>query len=383
MQSSVILRTYEQDNAIKYAISADSLYNKVKRNSISNKVYTLLNLAECYSYKKQQISKSINLAHKALHYAKATKDSDVIADVYQDLSVFYEIKGSDSTLVAAKKSFSFNTSKDASSCYTLCNAYVQFDSLEQAKDILYHVSRESLVRHGYEFFSLLKQIALMEKDYNKVSEYADSSTYYLEKENAENLQAKDQYYQILTKKEIQSAQYHSESKWKTKLVIITITLSLIIIMCLIYAYKQRREKDRERAESERRKHELEISNKEIQINTMRDFLVRKVDIINKLESLKSNGKRKLILSEEDWEEIEIFLNNTDEDFVIKLHRSFPNLTTKDLRFMMLLRLRLPNSSLAVIYNIEEKSIRQNLFLIKKKLKIEGKNTSARRFIEDF
>lgn len=383
LHASIIIRVYDQDLAIKYAISADSIYNNVKGATAHNKVYNLLNLAECYSYKQEKIRESINITQKAIDYAKMTKDSDVIADAYQDLSVFYGIEGSDSTLFAAKRSFAYRTNKDASTSYALSNAYIQVDSLEQAKTILTQIPQESLSRHGYEIFALLKQIALKELDYNKVSEYADSSAFYLEKENAENLQAKDQYYQLMVKREVQSTQYRSESKWKTKLVVITIVLSIIIIICLLYAYEQRKEKDRERAKNERKKHELEIRNKEIQINTMRDFLVRKVDIINRLESLKSSGKGKIILSEKDWEEIEFFLNNTDDDFAVRLHNAFPNLTTKDLRFMMLLRLKLPNSCLAVIYNIEEKSIRQNLFLIKKKLGIEGKNTSARRFIEVF
>lgn len=383
LQSSVILRTYDQDLAIKYAISADSIYNNVKGATTINKVYYLLNLAECYSYKQKLVRESISITHKAIEYAKPTKDSVVIADAYQDLSVFYGLEGNDSALFVAKTSFAYRTNKDVSSYYALSKAYIQVDSLEQAKKILTQIPQESRIQYGYELFALLKQIALRELDYNKVSEYADSSAFYLEKENVENLHAKDQYYQLMVKKEAQSTQYRSESKWKTKLIIITVILSIVIIMFLLYVYVQRKEKGKEKAEYERRKHELEIRNKEIQINTMRDFLVKKVDIVNRLKSLKSNGKVKIILSEEDWEEIEIFLNNTDGNFAVRLHNTFHNLTTKDLRFMMLLRLKLPNSSLAVIYNIEEKSIRQNLFLIKKKLGIEGKNTSARRFIEDF
>lgn len=116
---------------------------------------------------------------------------------------------------------------------------------------------------------------------------------------------------------------------------------------------------------------------------MRDFLLRKVDIVNKLESLKSKGSGKIVLSEEDWDEVEIFLNNADGNFAIRLHQAFPNLATKDVRLLMLLRLGIPNSSMAAIYNIEEKSIRQNLYLVKRKLGIDGKNISARKFIEDF
>lgn len=383
VQASVVLRNYDQDLAIKYAISADSIYNKVKGATLNNKAYNILNIAECYLYKNPNTNKSIDLAIKAIGYAKTVKDSNTIADAYQDLSVFYGMQGNDSSLYAAKTAFSYRSKKDVSTYYALSMAYFQADSLKQAKLIISKIPEKSLIRHGYEIFSLLKNIALKEHDYKKISELADSTVYYLEKEDADNSQAKDRYYSMMIKKEVQSTQYRSESKWKTKLIIITIILSIVIIMFIIYVYVQRKEKYEEKVENEREKQELEIRNKIIQINTMRDFLVRKIDIINKLESFKSNSKAKIILSEEDWEEIELFLNNTDGNFAIRLHNTFPNLTTKDLRFMMLLRLKLPNSSLAVIYNIEEKSIRQNLFLIKKKLGIEGKSTSARKFIEDF
>lgn len=115
---------------------------------------------------------------------------------------------------------------------------------------------------------------------------------------------------------------------------------------------------------ERMKYAIEMRNKEIQIKTMRDFLLRKVDIVNKLESLKSNSREKIVLSDEDWEEIEIFLNNADGNFTIRLHQTFPDLATKDVHLLMLLRLGISNASMAAIYNIEEKSIRQNLFLVK-------------------
>ena len=89
----------------------------------------------------------------------------------------------------------------------------------------------------------------------------------------------------------------------------------------------------ERAENERQKYSIEMRNKEIQIKTMRDFLLRKVDIVNKLESLKSKGSGKIVLSEEDWDEVEIFLNNADGNFAIRLHQAFPNLATKDVRLL--------------------------------------------------
>lgn len=51
LQSSIILRSYNQNLAISYALSADAIYNKLKNASVSNKVHMLLNIAECFSYK--------------------------------------------------------------------------------------------------------------------------------------------------------------------------------------------------------------------------------------------------------------------------------------------------------------------------------------------
>lgn len=381
LQSSVILRSYNQNLALSYALSADAIYNKLKNASVSNKVHMLLNIAECFSYKDSEISK--NYARKAIEVAEAANDSNTIADAYQDLSVFYEMADNDSALWAANRAFLYRDKKDASTFYALSLAYYQADSLNQAQSLLYQIPQASRARHEYEIFSLLKQIAWRKNDIIKVSEYADSSAFYLEKENTEVLRAKDQYYAMMTKREVQSTQYRSESKWKTILNIICISFSIIIITCLFYVYIQKKKKALEKAENERMKYAIEMRNKEIQIKTMRDFLLRKVDVVNKLESLKPNSRGKIVLSDEDWEEIEIFLNNADGNFTIRLHQAFPDLATKDVHLLMLLRLGIPNASMAAIYNIEEKSIRQNLFLVKKKLGIDGKNISARKFIEDF
>lgn len=383
LQSSVILRSYNQNLAISYALSADAIYNKLKNASVSNKVHMLLNIAECFSYKDSEISKSTYYARKAIEVAEAANDSNTIADAYQDLSVFYEMADNDSALWAADRAFLYRDKKDASTFYALSMAYYQADSLNQAQSLLYQIPQASRARHEYEIFSLLKQIAWRKNDIIKVSEYADSSAFYLEKENTEVLRAKDQYYAMMTKREVQSTQYRSESKWKTILNIICISFSIIIITCLFYVYIQKKKKALEKAENERMKYAIEMRNKEIQIKTMRDFLLRKVDIVNKLESLKTNSREKIVLSDEDWEEIEIFLNNADGNFTIRLHQTFPDLATKDVHLLMLLRLGISNASMAAIYNIEEKSIRQNLFLVKKKIGIDGKNMSTRKFIEEF
>lgn len=103
LQSSVIVREYNPSLAISYAKDAINIYDKVKYGPMKNKVYGLLNLAECYSYEDNEEQRCISLVKQAINLAHNIKDSLSLADSYQDLSVFYGLIGAnDSALLMAK-----------------------------------------------------------------------------------------------------------------------------------------------------------------------------------------------------------------------------------------------------------------------------------------
>ncbi len=139
---------------------------------------------------------------------------------------------------------------------------------------------------------------------------------------------------------------------------------------------------RERMHNEKVIHRMEVEHKERQIATMRKFLLSKIDIINKLQTLNSK-RANAKLSEKDWKETEIFLNCTDDEFVLRLEKEFPEITDNDLQTLMLVRLKLPYESIAYIFNIEKKSVKQRLFLLKKKLGLGRGDMSTREFIENY
>ena len=90
-----------------------------------------------------------------------------------------------------------------------------------------------------------------------------------------------------------------------------------------------------------------------------------------------------MLSESDWDELEVFLDSVENLFVNRLKQSHPNLSKSDLRLMMLLRLKLSQKALASIYCISEKAIKQKLFLYKNKVGIKNEHFSLRNYIENF
>lgn len=116
---------------------------------------------------------------------------------------------------------------------------------------------------------------------------------------------------------------------------------------------------------------------------MRGYLLKKIEIVEKLNSIGEKGIKHLVLSEDDWVELEMFLEGVEDLFVTRLKKQHSNLTQNDIRLMMLLRLKLPQKSLASIYCISEKAIKQKLFLYKERVGIKNEHISLRKYIETF
>lgn len=132
-----------------------------------------------------------------------------------------------------------------------------------------------------------------------------------------------------------------------------------------------------------RLHDEQLKHKEKEIQSLRSYILRKIELLTKINATNETDKTCIKLSDEDWNDLNECLQNTDAHFIETLHREYPSLNEKDMHFLMLLRLRLTNKSLALIYGISEKSIKQKLFVFKAKLGIEGENFSLREFIENF
>lgn len=110
---------------------------------------------------------------------------------------------------------------------------------------------------------------------------------------------------------------------------------------------------------------------------------KKIDVVEKLNSIVPNENKHIVLSESDWDELEVFLDSVENLFVKRLKQKHPNLSKSVLRLMMLLRLKLSQKALASIYCISEKAIKQKLFLYKDKVGIKNEHFSLRTYIENF
>ena len=89
------------------------------------------------------------------------------------------------------------------------------------------------------------------------------------------------------------------------------------------------------------------------------------------------------ITPKDWKEITTFLNEADNLFVERLTATYPNLSEKDYRLLMLIRLNFSNLQLANIYHISELSMKQKLYEAKFLINLTDKSTSLRQFVLQF
>lgn len=381
MQSSVAVRGYNPNLALRYAHNSIVEYNRVKDGLKVNRVYALLNLAECYSYKDIQSPRCVSLAQRAINLAISLDDSLAIADSYQDLSVFYGFIGkNDSALYAAKRRFQYCDDHEASALASLAQAYYQADSLPQAKAWALRTSRLDKSKFDLEAYDLLFAIAMSEGDLVQANAYKDSLESTLQKEILANTQAKNKYYSSLIQKEKMRVKAQEDSRMKSFTIVALSALFVMTVSFVLYVSRLRRLQMRSRNKEEQKRRDLVIEHQRTQMATMRNFLIRKINILRKIEAIQTTDGKQIGLDDEDWEELQVFLNSSDNEFVVRLQKAFPGLTQKDIRFLMLVRMRLSSSSIASVYNIEPKSVKQRLFLLKRKLGLEGSQQSTKDFI---
>ena len=249
----------------------------------------------------------------------------------------------------------------------------------------------------YNVFKLRHYIAVRQNSHNLVMNYADSAYTYLEKMYANTMLEKDRHYAESLRKGTALAQAQAQSSQQFYIIVVLIILvvSVVFVAIMVYNNKKKQQKlalentqtklqyeanllkESQRMEAE--KHELELKHKDVQLDMMRQFLIRKIELFNKL-SPSDKSSANFLLEEMEWQEIETFLENAENHFVSKLHTRFPQLDVSDYRFMMLLRLDLPSKSLARILGVNEGTIRHRSYILKQRLEITDKSVSLRQYL---
>ena len=379
---SKLYRPTDPKQALEYARATISIYNKVHPKTISNKLFYILNLCDCLS-NVDSVEKSISICTDILQLAKSEGDNMVVSDIYQDLSVFYKLTGKMKLSInSAKASYQWGYKRDNSRLLALASAYASIDSVQQAIQILRNIKSNRL-QDKYTLYYIWSNAAIKIGNLSLAKHMADSAYYYMEQLYVNEAHEKINYYQLSIKKEKEKVALQAKSTKRQAIMITIIVASLCCFVALLSIFRfQKKRKDLEKEMSDKLFEEKIISQKQ-QLDTMRKYLMSKVDIAKRFSKNQQQSKKHILLTNEDWGELTTFLNNTDNAFVTRLTKAYSNLKETDVRLMMLLRLGVSQKDLAEIYYISEKAIKQKLYLYKSKVNIKEEKMSLRNYIEQF
>ena len=380
---SKVEKMTDAEQALLHARMAIDKCERDTRTSLANKIYFRLNLCEALEFADSSAI-ALKECKTALSLAEELGDSLVFADTYQDMSRFFHDVGMyQKALTCAKEAYLYRKSMfDTSNALALADAYCDVDSTLQAKEILAYVSKDSHASRHLIYYIRCKA-AIREGKIQPAIVCLDSSNYYLDKMYCTTMQVKNDYYVSVLQKEKEEARLQGEITSQKAATVLTVVLALIVIIFVLYIYNTNKKQAKQKAAMAVQLHAQELSHRDIQICTMRNFLLKKIDIMEKIESMRNEKEKHILISEDDWNEIEVFLDSVENLFVSRLRAQFSGLTKKDLRLMMLLRLKMPQKALALIYGISEKAIKQKLFLYKAKVGIEKEQKSLREFMENY
>lgn len=321
-------------------------------------------------------------------------DNSLLSYVSQGLANVFEKNGEeDSCLIYARQAYVLNGTDRFSCQLMLASAYITVDSIKQAFAILKQTTPKTAEDH-YSVFYTRSQAAMKAQDYKSAKAFSDSSCCYLQEMYRTASKAKISYYTSFLKKESERARIQGKAEMQRWVFGLTVLLCLIIILFVLYAYWSYRKLSLARIAHEQeifsqkqqmmeKLHQEELSHRDVQLSVMRTYLLKKIEVVEKLNSSVPYGSKHIVISDNDWTELEVFLDSVEDLFVSRLKKVHPNLSNADVRLMMLLRLKLSQKTLASIYCVSEKAIKQKLFLYKDKVGIKNEHFSLRNYIENF
>ncbi|MFS4493802.1 triple tyrosine motif-containing protein [Maribacter sp. 2308TA10-17] len=131
--------------------------------------------------------------------------------------------------------------------------------------------------------------------------------------------------------------------------------------------------------NEKLREEVESKNRELAISTM--SIIKKNEFLNAIkDQLKGNSDIPQVKSvirtidrninnSDDWKFFEDAFNNADKDFLKKVKKVHPGLTSNDLRLCAYLRLNLSSKEIAPLLNISVRSVEVKRYRLRKKMNL--------------
>jgi AraC family chitin signaling transcriptional activator len=113
---------------------------------------------------------------------------------------------------------------------------------------------------------------------------------------------------------------------------------------------------------------LSIAKQSEMIENIQSILDSDMDF-NKLKSEIKKAIKINAVNKHEWETFETNLNQIHNEFIINLSKKFPNLTSKDIKLCIYLKMNLSSKEIAPMMNISFRGVELHRYRLRKKLNL--------------
>ncbi|MDG5492029.1 hypothetical protein [Psychroserpens sp. SPM9] len=248
----------------------------------------------------------------------------------------------------------------------------------------------------------LKQLGRLNEAYNELQESSDakdSLNNYLRTSLSEEQKIiyetnRKEKEIALQKSEIELLR-EKEKVTKGRQLLLIIGISSLLLLGGLVFYGLRQKMRRQKAEKEKVDASLEFKEKELTTHAL--HLAHKnevlLDLKSQLKELKSTSDNSRnyqkvintinldINNDNNWEQFRTYFEDVHKGFNAKVMKSYPGVSTNDLRLMSLLKMNLSSKEIANILNISTEGVKKARYRLRKKLNLSTEDSLQELVIE--
>ena len=376
--------------SLDYAKKALDAY-RLSSDNEKNLATLLLNVAIAY-HLNHQPELATEYYEQAYQQAVSAHQKDKQRIIFHAKASFYHLNHRiPEALQCIHQALAIPDSTNTENLYlTMANCYLDADSLDKATEALSHVDVTQDDVTAYCVYLPLCKIAIRRHEVSAAEQYLDSVQSKLEKIYYKQVTIKNDYYQDNLQKTSQNEKLLYQSRLRAYIIVIVIILILVIIYIFITHIRYERKKKvlllqqrKQEIEANLREHKLQeekMQQAESALVILRKYVVEHAGIVRRLK----DKEEIYYLTDSDWNEIEASLNSMYNNFAHRLRTSYPQMKEEDLRFCLLVRLKLSNPSIGQIYSIGVSAVQKRKQRIKKDIfLIHDPNITCEQFVEQF
>ena len=373
--------------SVKIALEGLAEFKRSYHHSPYNEAIILNNLGFCYIYNSEQ-DKALDCFEKALQVSAQESDSLSVSHIFYGLSYYY-YRSNDytSALAYLQKYIDDNTGIwDQYASIMAVNIYMKMDSLDKAETFISKCLPQETTVQKFHSYLTLQKIFFRQHRNEEAMCLVDSIRKYADEMHADEMRKNFVFYKDNIERERANVQLRVKNVRQHDLFV-TLGIVMFLMLCLAFVVfrqrhkrqchltkieKMRRQMTVEREQHQQRLAALQIQVKEAEIEQKNKKLSYLKSYIEKqsiaIETFKSSTDRALLsLTEEDWQSLEVALDDIYDNFILKLRTSFPQMKEDMVRLCMLQKIGMTNRNISNIFFITLESVKKRKQRLKKEL----------------